>query len=223
MRLTFNVDLVFCVDTSGSMSQHLPNVKKMLLKFYESYIISCESKGKNVHELRVKLIRFSDIYYDGPDGLIESCFFSLPEEKQEFINLLNETKAKGGGESPENGLEALDIAIQSDWNDSGDRKRSIIVLWTDNKAHELEQSLDYKPNHYPQKISSTFEELTDKWELDKFIDDASKRLILFSPDCYPWDIISNTWSNTISYISDAGQGLDDMDHETIISCLVNSI
>lgn len=51
----------------------------------------------------------------------ESQFFILPEEKQEFYNFVSQIKAGGGGDEPESGLEALALALRSDFVKDGDK------------------------------------------------------------------------------------------------------
>lgn len=55
-------------------------------------------------------------------------------------------------DEPESGLEALALAMGSDWETSGTSKRHAIVLFTDASAHPLEQQLDGIPENYPSPM-----------------------------------------------------------------------
>ncbi len=219
MGLTYNADIVFCIDVSGSMKL-FSSLTRELSRFYEAYFHACEKYGKNINELRVRIIKFKDIYYDGKDSIRTTDFFLIPEEKHLLSKELENIVFEGGGEFEENGLEALDLAMNSDWNFSGNRRRHIIVLWTDSGAHTLEKSKKYKPKHYPLNVANSLGELTDRW--DEFHDNA-KRLILFAPSHSPWEEIGASWENTIFYPSKAGDGLTEVEFDEIISCLINSI
>ena len=56
----------------------------------------------------------------------------------EFVNGLI---AEGGGDAPESGLEAVALAMNSPWTTAGDRRRQVIVVWTDQPAHPLDPSV----------------------------------------------------------------------------------
>jgi len=55
------------------------------------------------------------------------------------------------------------------------------------------------------------------------MDRNAKRLILFAPDAYPWTDIATNWENCVHYASRAGDGLSDVDSQTILDAIVNSI
>ena len=69
--------------------------------------------------------------------------------------------AFGGGDDPEDGLEALAYAIRSKWNTEGLKKRQLIVVWSDAPAHEL--GFGKSAENYPKKMAKDFNELTQWW------------------------------------------------------------
>ena len=125
------VDIVFCIDTTGSMSPIIRSVKKYAVDFYDKVHFEMELQGKQVDLLRVKVISFRDFACDGEEALKQSDFFVLDDQKTEFEDYVNGLRASGGGDEPENALEALVEAIRSDWTFEGAKKRQIIVLFTD--------------------------------------------------------------------------------------------
>jgi von Willebrand factor type A domain len=220
--LHYNVDIVMCIDATGSMSPIIGKVKENALRFYDDLSQLMNQKSKVIDNLRVRVIVYRDYYADGNKAMETSDFFSLPEQKTEFQNFINVIQADGGGDEPENGLEALALAIKSDWNTEGDKRRQIIILWTDASVHPLEFRLGNKPQNYPTDIPATFDALTDLWDSQN-ISRAAKRLIIYSPDAYAWTDIANHWENTIQYPSKAGEGLNEVDYQTILDAIANSV
>ncbi|MCS6822602.1 MAG: VWA domain-containing protein [Microscillaceae bacterium] len=220
--LKYTVDIVMCIDTTGSMSPIIGKVKENALKFYEDLDAVMQAKGKAIDTLRVKVIAFKDYYYDGNDAMRVSDFFVLPSQREQFQAFVDSLRAEGGGDEPENGLEAIFLAIHSDWNTTGDKKRQIIVVWTDASTHELEKNEGRKPANYPANMPKNFDELSDHWD-GQFMSRSSKRLIVYAPDAYAWTDIANHWENTIQYPSKAGEGLSEVDYQTILDAIASSV
>jgi hypothetical protein len=220
--LKYTVDIVMCIDATGSMAPIIAKVKANALRFYDDLMQVMTLKGKTIDNLRVKVIAFRDYYYDGEYSLEESAFFNLPGEKDNFKKFVDKIIAEGGGEEPESGLEAVALAIKSKWNTSGDKKRQIIVVWTDASVHPLEAFENNKPDNYPTNIPSNFDELTDLWD-GQYMSRAAKRLIIYSPDAYAWTDMANHWENTIQYPSKAGEGLSEIDYQTILDAIASSV
>ena len=221
--LKYTVDIVMCIDCTGSMGDIMDTVKANALKFYPDLKSALDAKDKHVDTLRIKVIAFRDFYADGSDALSESSFFTLPDQQSDFQSFVSGLVPKGGGDEPENGLEALALAMRSDWNKTGDRRREIIVMYTDASAHPLDTATS-KPSNYPVGIPKNFNELTDWWTgQDTYVSQTAQRLIIYAPDSNPWADISNEWENSIHYASQAGMGLKELDYETILSAIVKSV
>ena len=139
--LSYAVDIVFGIDVSGSMTPILDQVKANALRFYDDVQTNLTAKGKNVDQLRVRVIAFRDFAADGEAALEESPFFTLPEERAGFSEFVSGLVAEGGGDEPESGLEAVALAIDSAWTTTGDRRRQVIVIWTDQPAQTLSPSV----------------------------------------------------------------------------------
>ncbi len=134
---SYAVDIVFCIDVTGSMTPILDAVKANALRFYDDVQANLTDKGKNVDQLRVRIIAFRDFAADPASALQESSFFLLPDERTIFSSFVDGRVAEGGGDAPESGLEAVALAINSPWTSNGDRRRQVIVVWTDQPAHTL--------------------------------------------------------------------------------------
>lgn len=222
--LTYNVDIVMCIDCTGSMGGLLDTVKANALKFYPDLKARCDAKGKEISDLRIRVIGFRDLGYDKDKAVTDSGFLTIPEQEDKFKEIVNSFVAAGGGPEPESGLEALAMAINSDWTHKGDRRRHVIVIWTDASTHELGETGKDNPQ-YPSEIPTNFDELTDWWEDEQGgkMNRSSKRLVIFAPDASKWTEIGLNWNNTIHHPAKAGTGLEDVDYETILSTIVNSI
>lgn len=223
--LKYNVDIVMCIDCTGSMDGLLETVKVNALKFFPDLKKICDEKGKEIANVRCRVIGFRDFYADRENAILDSGFLAIPLQETDFKNFVNGLEATGGGDEPENGLEALALAINSDWTTEGDKRRHIIVVWTDASTHPL--GLDRCKNEfYPQDMPENFDELTDWWEDEQGkgkMRKSAKRLLLFAPDASAWTEMGNSWNNTIHHTAKAGEGLNEIDYETILNTVVNSI
>ena len=219
--VNYAVDLVICIDGTGSMEPIIDRVKSSALKFYEDLESVMAKKEKKIDQLRARVIVFRDYWADSATLAMQcSEFFNLKTQSSDFANFVSKTTATGGGDEPENGLEALALALKSNWEKSQDfaKQRYVIVVYTDASAHGLEKAL--KPDHYPQDIPKSLDELTDLWA-DMSI--PAKRLLLFAPDASPWTVMASSWDNTIHFASKAGDGLQEFEMDEILSAINNSI
>lgn len=222
-QLKYTVDIVLCIDATGSMKPHIDRVKENALRFHQDLNNNLSVKGKVIDNLRVKVIVFRDFYSDGDNAFYQSPFFALPSDNYDFSDFINSIQTFGGGDEPENALEALAVAIKSPWNKTGDKSRQVIVVWTDDEAHDLEIASKYNISNYPSDIPKNFNELTDLWEDGKHISSNGKRLIIFAPEKKPWKEILNFWELSLLYPSTAGKGLQEIEYNTIIDTIANSV
>ena len=222
-QLKYTVDIVLCIDGTGSMKSHIERVKQNALKFHNDLNENLSTKGKTIDYLRVKVIVFRDFYSDGINAFLQSPFYSLPSDNYDFFEFVNTIQAFGGGDDPESGLEALAVAIKSPWNKAGNKLRQVIVVWTDEEAHELERASRYNISNYPKDIPKNFNELTDLWENGIDISSNGKRLIIFAPEKQPWKDMVKFWELSLLYPSIAGKGLQDFEYNAIIDAIANSV
>jgi von Willebrand factor type A domain len=220
--LSYAVDIVFCVDVTGSMTPIIDQVKHNALQFYDDVQKNLTEKGKNVDQLRVRVLAFRDFKADGAAALQESPFYTLPADRAGFSDFVNGLLAEGGGDAPESGLEAVALAINSSWTATGDRRRQVIVIWTDQPAQPLDPSV--LPADLSSRVPKDFSALTDLWENEQGpMGSSSKRLILFAPDGPGWSDISGVWENVVHHPSQAGGGLSEVDYATIVDSIGNSV
>lgn len=193
------LDFVFVIDGTESMEPFLSFLKIFVRNFYTS--LSEKIKERHYfreYKMRARVIVFRDYFADGAYAMEESDFFRLPEENEEFVNYVNAIEAKGGGDIPENALEALALAMKSDWAE-GNWGRQVILLLTDAPAHPLDKAVGVDLPYYPKEMLHSYQELEQAWNFTTSfgnskpspfcMDKRGKRLILFAPDAYPWDDI----------------------------------
>ncbi|MEK6373224.1 MAG: VWA domain-containing protein [Acidobacteriota bacterium] len=216
------VDILDVIDATVSMRPVIETVKQQAIGFYPKLLTALGSKGKTISRVRVGVLVFRDVYCDGDRAFEQSPFFELPAHQAEFERYVNAIEPLGGGDEPESGLEAVFKAIKSDWSTDAKKQRHIIVLRSDASAHPLEKAQGGRPANYPADAPTSFSELTDLWFSQSVSKDA-KRMVIFAPDATPWTDIATHWENTIHYPSRAGEGLSELDAETMLDAIVNSI
>ena len=146
--MDYTVDMVFCIDATGSMEDFTGSQKKIInmvkqnaLNFYNDFSGVMSAKGKKARQVRV--IAFRDYRADGEHAMMVTDFFCLPQQEKEFEACINSIHADGGGDIPEDGLEALAYAIKSKWTNEGAKKRQVIVVWTDAGTHACIQVANF--------------------------------------------------------------------------------
>lgn len=220
-KITYNVDIVFCIDATESMDNVIHIVKRNAINLYSDVMNVMAKKGKIISKIRLKVIIFRDYLADGDEAMMMTDFFDLPGDAEDFKECVDSIVAEGGGDDPEDGLEALAYAIDSDWNRSGMKKRHVIAVWSDAETHPIGYGRSFE--NYPEGMVSSFRELTDCWNRQDLIDQGAKRLLLFTPDLPYWKQISENWDNVIHYPSIAGDGLKDITYNQIINSISNTI
>ena len=221
--MEYFVDIVMCIDATGSMGPIIGEVKSNAMSFYQKFLESMEDNDKEVSQLRIKVISFRDFGRD-PEPITESQFFTLPEQNAEFEACVNGIEAKGGGDIPENALEALALALKSDWTTGGDNRRHVILMFSDAPALPLGAR---SGGSYPAGMPSDLAQLGAWWSgTDQSIDSTFQpekgRLVAFVPNAEPWEDLQ-AWNRYWPAFSPAGSGLDTVDIQAAIDLLVGSI
>ena len=94
--ITRNIDIVFCIDGTGSMRPIMDDIKENAIRFYGEVVESCYAHGASIAALRVKVLVFRDFESEGSDAIVESPFFELPADDDLFSEFLS-TIVPGGG------------------------------------------------------------------------------------------------------------------------------
>ena len=235
--ISTNVDLVLVIDVTRSMEPIRTMVEKAALSFHEQLSEYLAEAKRKVDALRIKVIWFRDFYADGDQAYGESKFFELPEESDAFHDFVTALEDKGGGDEPESGLEALSLAMRSDFVQEGEKKRHIICFFTDAPAHPLEdydklkteaEANGCKVTSYPENMPKDLTEFYAEWSGESTEDGTSrldqndKRMILFAPCEYPYSDMEIDLENVIRKDITSGEGGEELDIRDVYDLIAQS-
>lgn len=208
IKETFEADVVMCIDCTGSMSSIINTIKSNAMNFYPDVKSRCIRQGKDVYDMRIKIIGFRD-YSDGTP-LEESPFFNIPEKKTALYSFLARLTAVGGGDEPEIGHDALARAFKVNWN-RGRNVRQVVLLWTDASSHNMKGT---------GSIGASVSGLKRIWGR---MNAAGKRLIIFAPKGNSWESVARSLDKAVRRDVNAGRGLSDVDYEEIIKAVSDTM
>ncbi|MBR4550219.1 MAG: VWA domain-containing protein [Oscillospiraceae bacterium] len=183
----YDIDIVICLDGSRRMGPYLSMAKEEMAALLDTFVQTMEKKDQEVAQLRARYIVFRDYACDG-EPMVESPFFTLPEQYDAFRDYLDAVEPRGGGEA-QNGLEALALALLSDWTTGKEKLRQIVWIFSAGAELPLGERADCPA--YPGGLPKSFEELGDWWEGNGLPPGSSYqpsagRLIAFVPKKEPW-------------------------------------
>ena len=206
------VDIVLCIDGTGSMSSSMEAVKDGAANLYSNLRDYCSKYGKLVGSFRIRLLCFGDYGSDGDEAMFTTDFFKMPGEERRFKAALDNLEYPDGGDSPESGLEALYLAINSPWSpDMGGRRSQLVVMWTDAEAHDIKTVGEENPL-YPSGVPDNLNGLRKMWEKGAVgpKGEQIRRLLLLAPKEKPWKSIRKNWSG-VYYKEFDGESYFDLD------------
>lgn len=157
----YYADVVMCIDGSARMSNVIDEVKLRVLSFGNDYIEAMSEVDNTLKELRIKVIVFREFGKEGK-AIEESKFFTLPADDAEFTEFVRNIQAVGGGETASNALEALALAIKSDWTTKGHRRRYGIMMFSNGGIVPFGAHKDHPD--YPHGMPKDFDSLYNWWE-----------------------------------------------------------
>lgn len=193
VKIARPVEIVICLDVTGSMEGVINDIKTNLAGLYQNITAEYQSRGLTIYDIRIKIVAFRDFYDRAAPAIEVSPFYYLPNEKNQYQSVMDSLPATGGGDIPESSLEALAVGIMSDW-DNTKNKNQLVVLITDAPPHPLEMNTDNKPAGYPKNIPQTLDDLRNLWESGIYIKNSGKKLLLVTPDCQDWQDINDSWT-----------------------------
>jgi hypothetical protein len=193
-------------------------LKEKVLRFPRDLVLKMRTKGKNPVQLRTRIVSFTDVVLTPETRFINFGKETLNWTHHNFVQRLKIDTACMDNRRAS--LEALAIAMASDWTQDGDRQRHIIVMFTDASAHRLEDRVGEVPAKLLPNIPLTLDELEEKWDLQSH---HGLSLALFTPDVYPWSTIGDCWARTLFLPSKAGEGLAEFEYKTILEIYANEL
>lgn len=218
-----NIDVVFCIDGTGSMAPCIESVKSNARKFHLEFVSAMTDLGSEIDSMRVKVIVFRDYHDDGEQAMVQSPFFELPTDTADFEKFLVDINANGGGDGPENGLEAIYYAMKSDFT-TGAKDRQVIVLFTDADALELKARAHEAG--YPEDMVDE-EEFIKMWtcmaqDSSFKLRERNKRLVMFAPDGTKYKDLKSKLNRSVFEPVNMSDGLGDIDFKAIIKIIASS-
>lgn len=217
-----NIDIVFCIDGTGSMWPCIDNVKNNAKRFYSDFAKEMTNKGSVIDMMRIKIIVFRDYKSDGQNSMVESAFFELPSEEEEFSSYLDGICAAGGCSEDANGLEALYRAMQSDFS-TGAKDRQVIVLFADTTAIPLLKRKNCAG--YPADMVDD-NGLLETWMCEQRhpskLRERNKRLVMFAPGGSCYEHMQQRYNRSVFIPVEIHRGLDDISFDDIIKIIAAS-
>ena len=225
------LDIIFCIDGTGSMAPCIDSVKRNARKFCEDFVDKMTNDfASSVEELNVKVIVFRDYAEDGKNSMVISEWFELTAgDEDAYSKFLDSVVPEGGGDDPENGFEALYFAMTSDWKSNGDKDRQVIVLFTDSDALPIgarSGSPDY-PSDMVDNVG-----LLNTWmcvrpsylsQSDFKLREVCKRLVMFAPAGSAYEKIQSEYNSSQFIPVKMDEGLAELDFDAIIRILAASV
>ena len=218
-----NIDVVFCIDGTGSMAPCIASVKSNARRFHLEFVSAMTDLGSEIDSMRVKVIVFRDYHDDGEQAMVQSPFFELPTDTADFEKFLADISANGGGDGPENGLEAMYYAMKSDFT-TGAKDRQVIVLFTDAEALDLKQRASEAG--YPADMVDEAG-LIEMWacmaqDSSFKLRERNKRLVMFAPDGTKYKALKSKLNRSVFEPVNMADGLGDIDFKEIIKIIAAS-
>jgi hypothetical protein len=159
--LSYAVDIVFCIDVTGSMTPIIDAVKDNALRFYDDVQTNLTDKGKNVDELRVRVIAFRDFVSRRDAALEESPFLHAARRAGALQRVRAGLLAAGWRRRARVGLEA--VALPSTRHGPPEVTGAVrsSSSGTDQPATPLDRG---RPTTVARRVPADFSGLTDLWE-----------------------------------------------------------
>ena len=222
------IDIVFVIDGTGSMGPCIDKVKDAAKTFYQKFNEEMVLMGSEVTSLRIKTITFRDYKDDGDQAMVETTFRELPTDVTDFENDLASIYATGGGDIPENGLEALHLAFCSKFNTNGMKDRQVIVLFTDADALPLKDPERVTNPIYPEDMVDEAG-LIDEWIMASQehaqkikLNRKAKRLVVYAPKGSKYEAIASSLPGSNFVPVELSSGLVEFDFSDVIKIIAAS-
>lgn len=208
-----NADFVFVLDATATMGVFIDRFRREFLPEFTKQLGNISSPGDAV---RYKVIIFRDYGSEGENAIKESRFFKIPEEAEELGHAMLYVEAGGGGDSPENGLEAIYYALKSDFA-KGEGTQTIF-FFTDADAVALGKRKDC--DGYPKDMVDE-EGLKKLWlgKMPSRLTQRGKRMIMFAPEGTAYSRIAAEMDNTVFVPTVKSGNLNDLDLEDAVKML----
>ena len=139
-----NIELLFLLDTTSSMSSYINEAKNNIIKIYTEIL---NNKSECLNSLKMGLINYRD--HPPQDNTYITKLYNLTHDVNLMQKYLNETSAYGGGDLPEAICCSLsDCLNKINWTQD-DQVIKIAILIADAPPHGINCVGDGLPNGCP--------------------------------------------------------------------------
>jgi hypothetical protein len=203
-RIKGKMDIVLCIDATGSMEPCIEELKKNLRTFIDSLNVPYSSQQVKI-DWRARVIYFRDLDVD-PEALKEFDFVNSVDELKKQIESI---KAEGGGDEPESFLDAIYTAIaKSKWRDD---TLHAVVAFTDAPAKDKLHSSTIEAGQDP-----TVGTVINAFTMDKY-----SRLFVYCPNHKIYNELEKIPRSSFNYIGSPGEekvyeGLRNLDFSKLL-------
>lgn len=143
-------DVVFCIDSTGSMGPCIDGVKENVQKLVSGFD---DSKNQVRLDWRVRLLAYRDLNHGE-----ETQRFPFTDDIETFRGQVASLMATGGGDEPESTLDVLFEALNSDWREQCNK---CIVVFTDAPPHHQMHSSTVQPGQ-PRDVDEVINKIIEK-------------------------------------------------------------
>ncbi len=195
--LGWDIDLCLVVDGRRAMAPCMEAVKETILRIPGRFMETARSSRPGLGSLRARLLVFRDFACDGEKALEDTGFYTLtmdPEGEGAFREAVRKIRAESRAGRPGSGLEALALAMGSDWAIPAMNCRHVIFLFTNGPAMPLGNSFSKASPFYPPDLPVSLARMWQGWESAACADWS--RLFLFAPPVSPWTELRD-WDRTL--------------------------
>lgn len=204
-----SVDIVYCVDLTYCTTQTLDKIKNSILALcsdlnnrfscYNPYLIL---------KMKIKMIGYSNGFNENNHKFEVTDFFSIPEEGKKLKSFLNNLEIRGNKGRGNRSLEALCMAMQSDWSTQS-TDCSIRKMWN---CIVLVSGASQSPFVTDRLYSNSLDFWYNNSNKSAGMDQHSKRLVVIAPkDSEPWSDIADDfdfcWTRFTNENNDEGDEL----------------
>lgn len=193
------LDIVMCIDATGSMGATLRSVQQNALSFEANLKKRLKELGRQVDIIRVRPIYYWDYdvnpywiswYARNPRyakfAMKKSGFLELPRQRNQFKSFVDSETATGGGNWYEAGLECFNEGLRSSWFKTTNTRQSVfpvVALWTDAPADSPNNWANINQNYpgqpYPSNMPRSWGGLEAAWNNEKLISQDNKMFVFF--------------------------------------------
>ena len=129
------IDVVFCIDTTGSMGDEIENVKAQLQNMVRDI-----QQGNPRPVVRLGIVAFKDI---GDEYVVKS--YPLSDNVREAQNIIDSLSARGGGDHEESVSQALHVAVEEmNWDMTQGVGRMLFLIGDAGPHMDYDNGYDYR-------------------------------------------------------------------------------